>query len=112
MNGYYGGHWNHYVNSILKIYYFMKLDIILIGIIDIGVKQTIKRLKNLQTSMPFFGHRTQNMNLRKTNFTSAPNISLQPSLKSGFDQSRLHTLRMLDVSRFSSRLNSVVRRCG
>src|SRR5437773_230141 len=40
----------------------------------------------------------------------APNITLQPSLKSGPDQSRLHTSRRLVVSRFSSRLNSAVRR--
>ena len=40
----------------------------------------------------------------------APNITLQPSLKSGPDQSRLHTSRRLDVARFSSRLNSAVRR--
>src|SRR5438034_11272066 len=41
---------------------------------------------------------------------SAPNITLQPSLKSGPDQSRLHAPRILEVSRFSSRLNSAVRR--
>ena len=34
----------------------------------------------------------------------------KPSLKSGPDQSRLHTSRTLDVPRFSSRLNSAVRR--
>ena len=43
-------------------------------------------------------------------FFKTPNITLQPSLKSRPDQSRLHTSRMLEVSRFSSRLNSVVRR--
>src|SRR5947208_2434767 len=39
---------------------------------------------------------------------STPNITLQPSLKSGPDQSRLHTSRILEVSRFSSWLNSAV----
>ena len=43
-------------------------------------------------------------------FFKTPNISLQPSLKSGPDQSRLHGPRRLEVSRFSSRLNSAVRR--
>ena len=49
-------------------------------------------------------------NQRPEFFISTPNISLQPSLKSGLDQSRLHTSRRLEVSRFSSRLNSAVRR--
>ena len=48
---------------------------------------------------------------QRTEFTFlTPNITLQPSLKSGLDQSRLHASRILDILRFSSRLNSVVRR--
>src|SRR5947208_3430788 len=40
----------------------------------------------------------------------APNITLQPSLKSGFDTSSLTLSQTLVVTRFSGRLNSVVRR--